>query len=135
MSPPTDASGSPSSSNNNNFSLLNICSKVKLDGTNYNVWMRNIKMAIRFEDKEYVLERPLDEIHEEKATPEEKVAYMKQYNDATKVDCIMVATMNLELQRHYDDYWPYEMNKDLMEKYYKWARQEKYEVVKSLIAS
>lgn len=32
------------------------------------------------------------------------------------------------------DYWSYDMNKDLMEKYHKRARQEKYEVVKSLMA-
>ena len=75
-----------------------------LDGTNYNEWMRNIKMALRFEENEYVLEKPLDEIHEEKATPEELVAYKKHYNDATKVTCIMVATMTPGLQRHYEDY-------------------------------
>ena len=71
MSTPNDSSGS--SSSNHNFSLLNICSKVQLGGINYNDWMRNIKMALHFEDKEYVLERPLDEINEEKATPEEIV--------------------------------------------------------------
>ena len=67
MSTPTDAFGS-SSSFNNSFSLLNICLKVELDDTNYNDWMCNIKTPIHFEDKEYVLERPLDEIDEEKAT-------------------------------------------------------------------
>ncbi|CAH1441953.1 unnamed protein product [Lactuca virosa] len=42
-----------------NFSLLNICSKVVMDGSNYNDWMRNSKMALRFENKEYVLEKEL----------------------------------------------------------------------------
>lgn len=135
MSTPVDASGSSSTPSNHNFSLLNICAKVILDGSNYNDWMRNIKMDLCFEDKEYVLEKPLDDIDEESATTEQIVAYKKHYNDATKVSCIMVATMTPELQRHYEDYWPYEMNKDLMEKYHKRARQEKYEVVKSLITS
>ncbi|KAD3641221.1 hypothetical protein E3N88_30445 [Mikania micrantha] len=125
MSVPNDASGS--SSSNHNFALLNICSKVTLDGTNYNDWMRNIKMALRFEDKEYVLDKELIEIDEERATPEELAAYKKHYMDATKVACIMVATMTPELQKFYEDYWPYEMNKDLMEKYHKRARQEKSE--------
>jgi hypothetical protein len=133
MSTPNDASGS--SSSNHNFSLLNICSKVTLDGTNYNDWMRNIKMALRFEDKEYVLDKELGEIDEEIATPEELATYKKHYVDATKVACIMVATMTPELQKFYEDYWPYEMNKDLIEKYHKRARQEKYEIVKSLISS
>ena len=47
----------------------------------------------------------------------------------------MVATMTPELQRFYEDYWLYEMNKNLMEKYHQRARQERYEVVKSLITS
>ena len=46
----------------------------------------------------------------------------------------MMATMTPELQRHFEDYWSYDMNKDLMEKYHKRARQEKYEEVKSLMA-
>ncbi|KAI3522611.1 hypothetical protein L1887_00533 [Cichorium endivia] len=46
----------------------------------------------------------------------------------------MVATIVSELQRFYEDYWPYEMNKDLMEKFRKQARQEKYEVVRALMA-
>lgn len=133
MSTPVDASGSSSNPSNHNFSLLSICAKVILDGSNYNDWMRNIKMTLHFEDKDYVLEKPLDEIDEESATPKHIVAYKKHYNDATKVACIMVATMTHELSCHYEDYWPYEMNKDLMEKYHKRARQEKYEVVKSLI--
>ena len=45
----------------------------------------------------------------------------------------MVAIITPKLQRHYEDYWLYEIDKDLMEKYHKRARQEKYKVVKSLI--
>ncbi|KAI3739943.1 hypothetical protein L2E82_30357 [Cichorium intybus] len=137
MSTP-EASATPSaphSNHNTNFtSILSLYSKVTLDGTNYNDWMRNIKMALRFEDKEYVLKKELIEIDQETATPEEYASLKKHYDDATKVACIMVATMVPELQRLYEDYWPYEMNKDLMEKFHKRARQEKYEVVKALIA-
>ena len=68
-----------------------------------------------------------------KVTPKEIVAYEKHYKDSTKVLCIMVATMTLELQRHDEDYWSYEMNNDLMENFHKRARQEKYKVVKSLM--
>lgn len=123
-----------SNSKSDSFSIMGLCSKVTLDGTNYNDWYRNIKMALRYEDKEYVLEKELIEVDDDTATPEEKEAYQKHYVDATKVACLMVATMTPELQRFYEDYWPYEMNKDLAEKFRKRARQEKYEVVKSLMA-
>ena len=46
----------------------------------------------------------------------------------------MAATMIPELKIFYDDYWPYEMNLDLVEKFHMRARQEKYEVVKALMA-
>ena len=128
MSTLTDASA-PSSSNHNNFSLLSICSKVALDGTIYNDWVHNIKMSLWFENKEYVFEKELIEIDEEKATPKELASYKKHYNDATKVVCITVTNMTHELQRLYEDYWLYE----LMEKFCKWAHQEKYKVVKALM--
>ena len=102
MSTSNDASSS--SSSNHNFSLFNICTKVKLDGTNYNDWMWNIKMALCFEDKEYGLKRPLDEIDEEKVTPQEMAAFKKHYNDGTKIACIMVAIMTPDLERYYEDY-------------------------------
>ena len=47
----------------------------------------------------------------------------------------MVATMTPELQRYYEDYLPYKMTNDLIKKYHKQACQEKYKVVKYLIAS
>ena len=43
--------------------------------------------------------------------------------------------MTLKLERYYEDYWSYKMNKDLMGKYHKQARQEKYEMVNSFISS
>ncbi|XP_023763647.1 uncharacterized protein LOC111912145 [Lactuca sativa] len=46
----------------------------------------------------------------------------------------MVATMTPKLQKFDEDYWPHEMNKDLIEKYHKQACQAKFEVVKSLMA-
>ena len=43
--------------------------------------------------------------------------------------------MTHELQRFYEDYWPYEMCQDLMEKYHQGACQERYEIVRSLITT
>ena len=100
MSTSNDAYGSSSTQN---FSLLNICSKVALDDTNYNEMMYNIKMTLRFEKKDFFLKKELNKIDEEKATPEELASYKKQYDDATKVACIMVAAITPVLQRFYED--------------------------------
>ena len=45
----------------------------------------------------------------------------------------MLATMTPKLQRFYEDYWQFEMNNNLVENYNKRARQEKFEIVKSLM--
>ncbi|KAI3780890.1 hypothetical protein L2E82_10883 [Cichorium intybus] len=47
----------------------------------------------------------------------------------------MIATMNPELQRIYEDYWPYEMHKELAEKFRKQERIERCEVVKDFTNS
>ncbi|KAI3701066.1 hypothetical protein L2E82_45709 [Cichorium intybus] len=58
-------------------------------------------MTLRFEHKEYVLETELVDIDPDTATPEELASYTKHSDDATKVDCIMIATMNPELMQGY----------------------------------
>ena len=122
-------------SNSSVTSILSLCSKVQLNGTNYNDWIRNIKMALRYENKEYVLETELVDIDPETATPEEIALYQKHSDDATKVACIMIAIMNPELQRIYEDYWPFEMHKELAEKFRKQERIERCKVVKDFTNS
>lgn len=111
------------------FNLLSTLSKEKLTGPNYMHWMRNLKENLWYENKEYVLEKPLVEIDQSIATPGEIVSFNKHSDDPTNVACIMVATMMPKLHKFYEDYWPYEMWLDLAEKFHKMARQEHYEVV------
>ena len=67
-------------------------------------------MAISYEDKEYVLDNEIKEIDEATATLEQIVEYKTHERDATKVLCIMIATITAELQKSYEDFWPYEMH-------------------------
>ena len=96
--------------------------------------MRNLKMTLQYEGKEFVLDKLLIEIDESIVALEEQAAYKQHYDDAKKVACIMVTTMVLELQKFYEDYWPYEILLDIARKFHKKARQERYKVVKALIA-
>ena len=66
MSSNNAASGS---NPNGSFTLMNLCGKVIFDGSNFNEWIRNIRMITRYEDKEYVLDKELKEIDETTATP------------------------------------------------------------------
>ena len=83
----------------------------------------NIRMALQYEEKEYILDKQLNEIDDTKSTPEKIAKYKAHEKGTTKVLCIIVATMTPKLQRFYKDYWPYEMCQDLMEKYHQSACQ------------
>ena len=93
MSSNTASGSNPSGS----FSLMNLCGRVIFDGSNFNDWIRNIRMVTRYEVKEYVLDKELKEIDEATATPEEVAEYKTHEKDATKVSCIMLATMKTEI--------------------------------------
>lgn len=91
-----NASGSTSSGS---FSLMNLCRRVIFDGSNFNDWIRNIRIVTCYEDKEYVLYKELKEVNIKTATPEEIAAFKAPERDATKVHCIMLATMTAKLQK------------------------------------
>ena len=102
MSTSNNASGSPNNSSNT-FSLLIICTKVTFDGSTFNDLIFNIRMALWFKDKEYIIYKELNKIVESHATPEEVAEYKAHHKDATKVSCIVVATITHELQQSYGD--------------------------------
>ena len=47
----------------------------------------------------------------------------------------MLATMTAELQKYYEVFDPYKMNQDLLERYHQSARQERYEIITSMITT
>ncbi|KAL7597476.1 hypothetical protein Lser_V15G30016 [Lactuca serriola] len=127
-----NASGSTSSGS---FSLMNLCGRVIFDRSNFNDWIYNIRMVTRYKDKEYVLDKELKEVNINIATPEEIAAFEAHKRDATKVHCIMLATMTTELQKSYEDCYPYEMHQDLVDRYHQSTRQKRYEIITSMITA
>ena len=91
-------------------------------------------MVTRYVNKEYVLDKEL-KVSEPTATPEELAEYEVHERDATKVACIMLSTMTAELQKSKEDYYPFEMHQDLMDRYHQSALQERYEIISSIITT
>ena len=89
------------SNSSGSFSLMNLCGRVIFDGSNFNDWIRNIRMVTHYEDKEYVLDEKLKEININTASAKEIAVFEAHERDATKFHCIMLATMNIELQKSY----------------------------------
>ena len=113
---------------------MNLCGRVIFDGSNFMDWIRNIRMVTRYEDKEFVLDKELKEL-ESSTTLEEIPEYQAHERDVTKVACIMFGTMTADLQNSYEEYYPFEMLQDLMDRYHQSARQERYEIISSMITT
>ncbi|KAL0463051.1 UNVERIFIED_CONTAM: hypothetical protein Slati_0192700 [Sesamum latifolium] len=74
----------------------------KLNGTNYNDWLRNLKIVLDFENQGYVLDKPLPTVLPEGSSPEERLTFDKWLEDNRKVRSIILASMTNEIQKQYD---------------------------------
>ncbi|KAI5672704.1 hypothetical protein M9H77_13068 [Catharanthus roseus] len=109
-------------SNNSNTSLRSVLEKNKLSGTNFLDWARNLRIVLKQEKKLYVLENPIPNQLANNAPRVEKDAYSKHKDDSNDVTCLMLATMESELQKQFEEVEAYEMIKQLTEMFQEQAR-------------
>ncbi|KAL0400361.1 UNVERIFIED_CONTAM: hypothetical protein Sradi_2379400 [Sesamum radiatum] len=74
----------------------------KFNGTNYNDWLRNLRIVLDFENNGYVLDKPLPTALPEGSSPEERVTFDKWLEDNRKVRNIILALMTNEIQKQCD---------------------------------
>ncbi|KAL0411536.1 UNVERIFIED_CONTAM: transposon Ty1-A Gag-Pol polyprotein [Sesamum latifolium] len=74
----------------------------KFNGTNYNDWLRNLRIVLDFENQGYVLDKPLPTVLPEGSSPEEHLTFEKWHEDNRKVRSIILASMTNESQKQYD---------------------------------
>ncbi|KAL0292003.1 UNVERIFIED_CONTAM: hypothetical protein Sradi_7006100 [Sesamum radiatum] len=74
----------------------------KFNGTNYNEWLRNLRIVLYFESQDYVLDKPLPVTLPEGSSPEKRLTFEKWYEDNRKVRSIILALMTNEIQKQYD---------------------------------
>ena len=89
--------------NNQSFTLRSILEKDKLNGTNYADWIRNLRIVLRAEKKEEILDTPLLEEPANNAPAVEKNAYKRACDADLKVSCLMLACMETNLQLQFDN--------------------------------
>ncbi|KAL0451297.1 UNVERIFIED_CONTAM: hypothetical protein Slati_1107800 [Sesamum latifolium] len=73
----------------------------KLNDTNYNDWLRNLRIVLDFKNQGYVLE-PLPTALPEGSSPEERLIFEKWHEDNRKVRNIILVSMTNEIQKQYD---------------------------------
>ncbi|KAK8685885.1 hypothetical protein V6N13_124917 [Hibiscus sabdariffa] len=104
----------------------------KLNGINFLDWFRNLRIVLKQERKEYVIEEPVPDEPAANAPRADKDKFKKHMDDMVDVGCLMLATMNSELQKQHENMVAYEMIQNLKEIYEGQARQERYETSKAL---
>jgi hypothetical protein len=114
--------------------LRSVLEKEKLNGTNFIDWYRNLRIVLRQEKKEYVLEQAYPDDLPDNANAAERRAYEKHCNDSLDVSCLMLATMSPDLQKEYEHADAYTMIEGLRGMFQNQARTERYNISKSLFA-
>ena len=114
------------------FNLRSILDKEKLSGTNFTNWYRNLRIVLKQEKKECVLEQPYPENLADGATAAECRAHEKHCNDSLEVGCLMLATMSPELQKQYEDSNAHNMMEGLRGMFENQARVERFNTSKAL---
>ncbi|KAJ1253466.1 hypothetical protein BS78_K167000 [Paspalum vaginatum] len=114
------------------FTLRSIFEKEKLNGTNFIDWIQNLRIGLKQERKEYVLENPIPAVPATSASRAEKDAYKKHSDDAVDVTCLMLATMNSELQKQFENMSAYDMVVHFKNLFQVQAHVERYKMTKAL---
>ncbi|KAK8609939.1 hypothetical protein V6N13_093349 [Hibiscus sabdariffa] len=117
---------------NNTISLRSLLEKEKLNGINFLDWFRNLRIVLKQERKEYVIEEAVPNDLGANAPRADKDKFKKHMDDMLDFSCLMLATMTPELQKQHEDMVAYEMIQNLKEIYEGQARQERYETSKAL---
>ena len=96
--------------NINNFPIAAILEKKKLQesGTNFVDWYRNVRIVLKGVKKEYVLEATLGDPPLENAPEQAQNVYQTRSDDYIIVQCAILAAMEPNLQKRFEDWGPYE---------------------------
>ena len=123
------------SNNTSTFTLRSVLKKEKLNGTNFLDWSRNLRIVLKQERKMYVLDNEIpNEPPANNAPQVKRDAYSKHLNDSVDVTCLMLTTMNSELQKQFEEMEAFDMMVHLKGMFQEQVRQERFTTTKELNA-
>ena len=85
------------SNTTSNLSLRSILEKDKLNGTNFFDWYRNLRIVLKQERKEYILDQSVPDEPAANASKAQKDAYSKNLNDSIDLTCLMLGCLDSNL--------------------------------------
>ena len=95
------------------FALRTILEKDKLNGTNFTNWYRNLRIVLKQEKMDRVLDNPLPVESDENATVAATNAYRQICDESTEISCLMLAHMEPDLQQQFENVEAYDMIESL----------------------
>ena len=95
------------------FALRSILEKDKLNGTNFTNWYRNLRIVLKHDKKDHVLDTPLPNEPDDDATVTVHNAYRKTRDESTEISCLMLAHMEPDLQQQFENVEAYDMIESL----------------------
>ncbi|XP_031266999.1 uncharacterized protein LOC116125402 [Pistacia vera] len=115
------------------LSLRSIIEKdERFDGTNFIDWYQNLRIVIKSEKKLYIIDEPVMEVLEPKATPKARDTYQKYLDDADIMQCLLLSSMMSDLQEQYQHLDASSIITNLNELFQNRARHKRYEASKTL---
>src|SRR5664279_2995470 len=114
------------------FALRSILEKDKLNGTNFTNWYRNLRIVLKQEKKEHVLDNPLPGEPGDDESAAARTAYRKARDESTEISCLMLAHMEPELQLQFETVEAHDMIMALKSMFEVQARTERYNVSRAL---
>ena len=91
------------------LSLRSLLDNDKLMGSNFDSWYQKLKIILEHERILYVVTDPASEEPAPNARGTVRDTYQKWLNDRTTIRCIMLAVMNDEFSRRFENVQPQEM--------------------------
>ncbi|XP_074367021.1 uncharacterized protein LOC141707638 isoform X1 [Apium graveolens] len=114
------------------LSLWSILDAHKLTGPNFADWLRNLRIVLMVEKLEYVLDSPKSTEPASDAHNDEHIVYRKWIDDANVAQCIMLASINIELHKQHEHMDAHTILMHLQELYDVAGRTARYEISKEL---
>jgi gag-polypeptide of LTR copia-type len=115
-----------------NFNLRSVLEKEKLNGINFMVWYRTLRIMLKQEKKEHVLDVPLPESPADGASRATRDIYQTYLEDTLNASNLMLLSMTSELQKRHEDMDAYDMIVSLKSMFENQMRVERYEISRSL---
>ncbi|KAL3626859.1 hypothetical protein CASFOL_029264 [Castilleja foliolosa] len=121
------------STNNSNFNIRSILEKEKLNGTNFLDWHRNLRIVLRLERKEFVLDTPIPIAPEQNSTAAQRTAEKNARDSSIDVTCLMLASMEPGLQKQFENMEAFDIIQQLKDMFQEQARIERFETSKAIL--